>query len=167
MTILGEDAGQHIQSCNVGDPRGMCHQVQLRVQSLPRVNIEEKFVSEPTGLTQCPYGLLEVIQVVASMIFHPAHKGRIEHASQVHYYPLPRLSTRWAVGEQRAAYLTYGNPDIKSRLSVRAKYYGWSYVEQLGAAHILTVGPYRLTVITQKCTRFLTIMEFILSEQRP
>src|SRR5215213_1175977 len=111
---------------------------------------------EAPTLAPCPRRLREIAQALVRMLLRPTHEGWIEHGSRVYTLPLPHCSTRLAALEQRVVYLTLGTPDLSSLFSDRAELYGWIYAEQLGAAHVLTTNRCRLTVLTQKCSRFLT-----------
>lgn len=124
-------------------------------------------MKQESSVNLCPKGLFTIAKALASIIFRSSRKGWVEYGGQFYSFPVPHRSTRLAGSEQRATYLTVGNPNLRSLFAAQSGKYNWTYVEQLGAVHILTTDQYRLTVLMQKCTRFLTLMEFYLSEQSP
>lgn len=108
---------------------------------------------------------MEIARVLVGIIFRPVREGVLAYRGQVHSFPLPCRSIRLAEFEGHVAYLTLGNPRPESWLVGQAERYSWSYVEQLGAAHIMVGGGYRLTFVMRQCTRYLTLLEFIVTDQ--
>ena len=116
---------------------------------------------EYSTLPYCPGRLFDFFALLARMVLRPSGSGQIEQGGQIHRFPLPRFSAPRRVAEERVVYLALGAPDLGTLFRGRAADFGWTYVDQMGAAYQLENQGWRLTAIVEKCRGPFTALEFV------
>ena len=113
----------------------------------------------------CPQSLFAIVRAGIAMLLWPQRQGVLAKSGRRYTFPLPPRSVPLMTWENSAAYLTWGQPDLRGLFSRQAEEHGWTYVERLGPVYILVSERHRLTVITESCGWFLTVMIFTVYQQ--